>query len=161
MAIGPPTDRMPPLGLPTINTQFGDLFAKWIVEDAPKAKSFEQWQTASFPSNITQGVEPDDDFDRDVLTNYGEYLLGTNPDDPNSRWRPSLTLDATQGVLSFKTVANRAIIVEEAPNAVRGPWLPLLYPANRFTFPSEGGATKTFVFPRGEQKFFRFNVTAP
>jgi uncharacterized repeat protein (TIGR03806 family) len=156
------TYRMPPLGPSSIDSKFEALLSQWILQDAPKAKSFPDWQTANFGSTTASGAGPNDDPDHDGLPNYGEYLLGTNPKDANSHWRATLAAGATAGVLSFPSVANRAIIVESAPDVVNGPWAPLFNPVNRLAFPAQSGVSQSLAVPGDrDRQYFRFKVIAP
>jgi uncharacterized repeat protein (TIGR03806 family) len=155
------TYHMPPLGSASIDAQFEALLSGWIREDVPKAKTFEDWQTANFGSSTAAGAGPDADPDKDGLPNYGEYLLGTNPKDAKSHWRATLAPGATQSVLSFPSVVNRAIIVETSLDVVNGPWAPLPDPANKLAFPAAAKPTSLTVPSDADRKYFRFKVIAP
>lgn len=156
------TYHMPPLGPSSVDTEFENLLSTWITTDLPNAKSFEQWQAAYFGSASAPSAAPDADPDHDGLQNLGEYLLGTNPTDPNSHWRATIADGATQGMLSFPTVQNRAIVVEKTVDVTSGIWNPVIDPANAFRFPATGGNVNTILVPKPNgQEYYRFKVIAP
>jgi hypothetical protein len=83
------------------------------------------WETANGLSN-SSAADASQDSDGDGVTNYTEYLSGTNPRDSQSH----LTVDSDSAAnrihyLRFRTAANRSYSVVYRSSATVGPWLQL------------------------------------
>jgi len=80
----------------------------------------DDWEYRYFgPGNLSQ--TPGNDFDGDGVTNYSEYLEGTNPADRNSL-RPRLIVLATNGVVNVNPVSTNyaygaTVTLAAVPNA--------------------------------------------
>ncbi len=70
----------------------------------------ESWQIAHFGHT---GVDPNDDPDHDGMSNYAEYLAGTDPLDPNSYFaiKSLVILDGGHAEIHWQTVEGRMYTV--------------------------------------------------
>lgn len=94
-----------------------------------------------------------DDPDHDGLSNYQEYIAGTNPNDPNSVLRvTSMNLADGQVHLTWSSVGGKTYTIYSA-NDVDGPYTPIL------TLPSAGnGQTSTNLTGSAFNQFYRVGV---
>jgi hypothetical protein len=60
-----------------------DLLANWSFTDLDGNTLADFWEKQYF-GRI--GMDPNDDYDQDGMSNYAEFKAGTNPTDPNSRF---------------------------------------------------------------------------
>jgi hypothetical protein len=101
----------------------------------------------------TLAYGPNDDPDHDGLSNYQEYIAGTNPNDANSVLRVTeINLANGQANLTWNSVAGKTYTIYSA-NQVDGPYAPIL------TMPSDGdGQTSTNLTGSASNQFYRVGV---
>jgi hypothetical protein len=108
------------------------------------------WET-QFLGTLTYG--PNDDPDHDGLSNYQEYIAGTDPSNANSVLRVT-EINATSGQvnLTWNSVAGKTYTIYSA-NQIDGPYTPVL------TMPSAGdGQTSTNLTGSASSQFYRVGV---
>jgi hypothetical protein len=64
----------------------------------------DEWENQFFPG---QTVNPQADSDGDGSSNLMEYLAGTNPSDPSSKFQPTGTHDGSNYTMPIQTVQGR------------------------------------------------------
>ena len=94
-----------------------------------------------------------DDPDHDGLSNYQEYIAGTNPNDANSVLRVTdINLATGQVNLTWNSVAGKTYTIYSA-DQIGGPYTPVL------TMPSAGdGQTSTNLTGSASNQFYRVGV---
>ena len=155
--------HMPPLTTDKVNAEAVELVGSWIMQDLPTYESYEQWQSRTLSFNVSQLALPYVDPDGDGVTNYAEYLVGTDPMRASDRLK-----------LSIKRLDDRTVIGYSLPPNVGGElqwkdqlsdassWQPLEVPGNRpsfLAFPAE-----SLIEDRDQSRFSRFyrlNVREP
>ena len=83
-----------------------NLFGEWSVPaeysvdavDLEADRLLDAWEMQYF-STLTYG--PNDDPDRDGMTNLAEYLAGTNPNDPNSKLAVKLHVTGPNAMVTW------------------------------------------------------------
>jgi hypothetical protein len=91
----------------------------------------DDWEQYYFGLN---GTNPNDDSDGDGVSNYGEYVTGTNPTDPTDHFGPmTASSDGTTITLTFKPVPLKRYIVEYSTDLTTGGWtqMAILWPLIR------------------------------
>ncbi len=84
----------------------------------------DDWEFQYFNSNT--GANPNDDTDGDGVTNYGEFVAGTNPLDPADRLAPvNVSDDGTTVTLTFRTVPLKRYQAEYTDDLAAGTWAAL------------------------------------
>lgn len=101
----------------------------------------------------TLNYGPSDDPDHDGLSNYQEYIAGTNPNNANSVLRVTeITSAGGQVHLTWNSVAGKTYTIYSA-SQVGGPYTPV------FTMPSAGdGQTSTNLTGSALNQFYRVGV---
>ena len=86
----------------------------------------EEWRSWAFGGKNDEQSADDADPDGDGLTNWQEFVAGTNPLEPSSRLviRPLPRLPSREKgpLLQWETIPGRIYEVWAAPDPVRGPW---------------------------------------
>lgn len=110
----------------------------------------DEWEMLYF-GNLNYG--PTDDPDHDGLSNYQEYLAGTNPNDANSVLRVTdIGAGSGQVSLTWNSVAGKTYTIYGA-SQINGPYSPLL------TVPSAGdGVTSTNLTGSASSQFYRIGT---
>jgi type VI secretion system Hcp family effector len=108
------------------------------------------WEMQYF-GNLGYGAN--DDPDHDGLSNYQEYLAGTNPNDANSVLRVTdIGLGTGQVNLTWTSVAGKTYTIYSA-DKIDGPYTPVL------TVPSAGdGQTSTNLTGSAANQFYKVGV---
>lgn len=79
----------------------------------------DSWETANFGD---LGRDGSGDHDKDGLTDKQEYVLGTNPTNASSAWRPSVGSDESGFHVTFPTVSGRSYTVKYRDSLTAGEW---------------------------------------
>lgn len=95
-------------------------------------ETFEQWSQRIFG----RLVDPNGDEDGDGDTNYEEYVAGTDPKDPRSRFsvRGFRPLPGGGFEMRWEGVSNRTYLVERSFSLISNSWVTVMGPTN-----SQGG----------------------
>lgn len=154
--------HMPPLGTTVLNQSALDLVAAWIQEDLPARKTYADWQFENFPDHNAPEAAPDADFDRDGLSNELEFLLGTSPVDPASRWQMAFDLAGGQLRLSYPRLAGRRFEIQWTDN-VGDPasWQPLDVPENQYFIGTGEDMIEVLLTAEQQHRFFRVAIFEP
>lgn len=100
------------------------------VADADKDGLADTWEIQYF-GNVSAG--PDEDPDKDGMSNSAEYLAGTDPTDPKSYLRMEAGVDSGQMSLTFGAVQNRTYTMQVAEDAGTPQWIPWVHIPARAT----------------------------
>ena len=150
--------QMPPLASHLVDTQAVTLVTAWI-DSLAGWEDYDTWSINRFGA-----VEPrDGDVDLDRFSNYGEYLLQLDGNNPDEYWG----LDGvswSNGVahVVFPAPADVSVQVEwKADAASPGPWRLLESMDNRPHFPANPGM-RTIRDPHSEPaRIYRGRIAAP
>ena len=84
----------------------------------------DDWEQLYFSSTTAASATADDDGDG--MSNYAEFVAGTNPKDPTDRLAPmSVTSDGTTVTLTFRSVSLKRYQLEYATDIVSPTWTSL------------------------------------
>ncbi len=149
--------RMPPLGSSEIDPENIALVTEWIQQALPERKSYAEWRQAEFLSADSPAGAPGSDPDGDGISNMGEFLAGTSPEDGGDFLRPLVSRSAAGVSLDFTIPENRSVRVETSADLLD--WQPWDIPEND-GIPLSGG-THSFSGPAdGAQQFYRLFIRA-
>jgi hypothetical protein len=88
----------------------------------PTIESYADWATRFFGSSGSPNAAANADPDHDGMSNYQEYLAGTNPTNATSVLRIlALSVSQTQTTVGWLSVSNGSYVVESASDP-SGPW---------------------------------------
>ena len=108
--------RMPPVGHSEPDPEGIALISSWI-ESLPQRGSFESWLESKGLSVPGATPNPAEDRDGDGDSDVLEFLAGTEPKEPASRWRPRLEVIGGKTVLKVRVPANTALEIQVADTA--------------------------------------------
>lgn len=147
--------RMPPLATYELDEEAIELLRRWIEEEAPEIRTYEQWSESMF-SQSGPDMAPDADPDLDGSTNYSEFVLGSDPRDASSAFAPQFSRVPHGYQLSFNLPANTSFRVWENTDNLQGEWALLDLPDARLEFPPEPEQYEVFIpsNPDGRRFFF-------
>src|SRR4029078_7796038 len=96
--ISTPVKRMPPAGSTVLDQKAIDLLQAWISQDLPQYELYNAWATRIFTNAPDADSSPDADADGDGLTNYEEYLAGSDPLSAASKFvlQPNISKNGVQ-----------------------------------------------------------------
>jgi hypothetical protein len=96
-----------------------------IVADADGDGIPDAWET-QYGSNPGSAADRNMDSDQDGLTNWEEYIAGTDPNDPASYLRVGLSANPNVATVSFNALAGKTYSILYKDNlSSSGPWLTL------------------------------------
>lgn len=79
------------------------------------------WEQQYF--NSTTAASPTDDTDGDGVSNYGEFVTGTDPSNPNNHFGPrNISFDGSTVTLNFVTVPLKRYFIEYKDDPLSGSW---------------------------------------
>ena len=150
--------QMPPLASVLVDTQAVALVTAWI-QSLAGYQDYNSWAIAELGS-----IQPKDaDFDLDGLTNYGEYLLQLDPDNPNQTWTltPPVTTNG-QVYLNFSQPEGLGVQVEWRSSLTDGQaWQLLENSTNALSFPSSSQLKSIMDQSGDKQRIYRTRLTPP
>jgi hypothetical protein len=98
-----------------------DVSGLFIRTDTDNDGLPNDWEQLYFGS--TTGGNPNDDTDGDGMSNYAEFVSGTNPLDPADRLTPTNAgFDGTTVTLTFRTVPLKRYLLEYTDNLSTPSW---------------------------------------
>jgi glucose/arabinose dehydrogenase/mono/diheme cytochrome c family protein len=148
--------RMPPLATTQLDQQGIQLLQDWINQKLPAYQTYDQWRLEEFGSLVSPDGDPEEDADNDGLSNRGEFLTNTDPNNGANLWNPGLTVGDSW--VSFLNLENRKMLLETSTNLLD--WSVWEVPGNDGLPVS--GASRTFMRnPNDSQRFFKFRIEEP
>jgi hypothetical protein len=107
---------MPPVGNSEPDPEGIALISSWI-ESLPQRGSFKSWLESKGLYVPGATPNPAEDRDGDGDSDLLEFLAGTEPKEPASRWRPRLEVIGGKTVLTVRVPANTALEIQVADTA--------------------------------------------
>jgi hypothetical protein len=150
--------RMPPLATHQLDLGASNLLTAWITIGLTN-QTFADWQVAHFGSTNSPNAAPNADPDGDRINNFLEYLTGTDPQNPNSAWKMTITSSAGQINLSYPRVPNLGVVIDTSSNLVT--WTPWDVPGNQPFFAATTGTTSLYSPNTSTSQFFRARFVLP
>lgn len=154
-------DRMPPIGSTVLDQQAIQLLRDWITQDLPSYESYAAWASRIFPNPSAPESSPQADADEDGVTNYAEYLAGTDPRSKESKLNVATTGQNGQMSMKFTQPAHRAVVIESTASADPQIWQFLQAPGNAITFPAQPSAKTILDLASDPQRFYRLRIIEP
>ncbi len=156
-------DHMPPLATSVLNPEAVNLLSAWITNGLATYQSFTDWQLAFFGSTNLPAAGPNADPDGDGAVNQLEYLVGSNPLQPDDPWKMRVQANGSSVQILFPRLANRAFEVQWTTNLHHAKsWVALDHPDNRPFFSSTNGqAMLGDVTAASSVKFYRVRIFEP
>jgi glucose/arabinose dehydrogenase len=152
--------RMPPLASRMVNMSASNVLAAWIL-NLTNYQAFTNYQIAKFGSTNCPTCTADSDRDGDGVSNYLEYLTGTDPLNSNSFWRISAAQGSNTAQIIYPQLANRGYEVQFITNVTSANWQPLDVPDNRSFF-SPTNRTGVVNDPSCDgERYYRVRVFEP
>lgn len=147
--------RMPPLGSNELDLENIQLLTEWISSELPHRHLYESWQKEYFSSSDSNSAKALD-ADGDGMSNYQEYLLGSNP--IGGTTTSQVTLHKSE--LTFNHNAFRYYSIETSRDLVK--WQRFENPATDYKFKSfDTQETISLPNPINGKIFFRLHVSEP
>lgn len=120
--------QMPPIASHQIDSTAVELVREWITQTTDPGlppTSWTDWFQANFGSQPDGFTQAGEDADKDKTPEYIEYLLETDPNDPESGWKFQTLASPTGVTFNFPAVPDRGFtLVIETSDTPNGPWLP-------------------------------------
>src|SRR5262249_27309821 len=98
--------RMPPLATHLLDSASIQLVETWISQDLTNRLTYDQWRAQVFSGGTGPQTLPDADPDSDRANNYLEFLTRTDPLNPASAWKLSVSPSNDVVNVSYPRVAN-------------------------------------------------------
>jgi mono/diheme cytochrome c family protein len=153
-------DRMPPRGTTRVDAEAAALIEAWILQDLPQHLAYQEWRLQQFGETEQPRSAESGDADGDQASNWHEYLTGTDPQDPASHWRFSVTPEGGAWRIRYDRVARRTFEVQFSTNLID--WR-IVDHLDNGPFSSSGPETVEWVdFPGAQEMgFYRVRVREP
>jgi hypothetical protein len=130
-------------------------FTITVISDSDNDGIPDEWEDR-FGMDKNNPLDRDIDSDGDGVSNYNEFIAGTDPTDPNSYPRiDAIKVNTNNVELKFITVSNRTYTIEYATGFESRPWKKLM------DIPARTNTTQeTFILPfEGNNKTFYRLIT--
>jgi hypothetical protein len=152
--------RMPPLATHQLDLGASNLLTAWITIGLTN-QTFADWQIAHFGSTNDPNPSATADPDGDRANNFLEYLTQTDPQDPNSTWRMTISSTGDQINLSYPRIPNLGVVIETSTNALS--WTSWDVPGNEPSLAATAGTTSLSGprFGSAAAGFFRARFVLP
>ena len=150
---------MPPVGSNEVDSEGAALLSAWIQELATEP-TFAEWLKGHLGNNTPADPDRTTDTDLDGDPDYLEFLTGTHPGRPESRWQPDISLQPSGPLLRWTIPANTATRVE-AIDTLTGTWQPLDVPANVPFFRAEPSEQALALPVDADTRFYRIQLWRP
>lgn len=126
--------QMPPISN-AVDEDGVQLLYDWI-ESLAGYQSFEEWQIAQFGATDAEGAGEAEDPDRDLSTNYIEYLTETDPHESTDFWEgATVEVSGDEVVFHYRRLANLGFVIEvSSALGDESSWEPLDVAENLPTF---------------------------
>jgi hypothetical protein len=150
--------RMPPLATRERDLAAEALLTAWINVELPARQSFPQWQVTHFAGTTSPEAQPTANPDGDAENNELEFLRREDPLVSSPPYRPIVSVNAGEYVVTFEHPANRAVLVETSTDLMQ--WTRWDVPGN-FPFHPATTQQRTLTGPaEGPARFFRLRISA-
>jgi mono/diheme cytochrome c family protein len=151
--------RMPPVGSNEVDDAGAALLTSWI-HSLTNQPTFPEWLQGHLGANTPANPNRTADTDRDGDPDYLEFLTGTDPTRPESRWRPGVSQETTGPTLRWTVPANTTSRVE-AMDTLTGTWEPLDISINEPVFRAEAFEQSLALPTEGTTGFYRIQLWRP
>jgi hypothetical protein len=153
--------HMPPLATTVLDTNDIALVRAWI-SDLAGYESFATWQSRIFGSTNAPTALAEADPDLDGLSNYEEYLLGTDPKEVSAAASIHIQADGNGlAHLIFDRIANRDFEVEATGSLGGERWQSLDTSANRPFYSITNSPAQVVDPTAGTNHFYRLRIYEP
>lgn len=154
--------HMPPISTTVLDTNDIALVRAWI-SDLSGYESFSKWQIRLFGSTNSPAALAEADPDQDGLSNYGEYLLGGDPNQMSNAVTDLRILPAGNDVvrLAFDRIANRNFQVEATEDLGGSLWQALDLPSNRPFYSVSNAPAQVDDSTATTNRFYRLRIYEP
>ncbi|MDB6038759.1 MAG: hypothetical protein JWM99_2600 [Verrucomicrobiales bacterium] len=153
--------HMPPISTTVLDTNDIALVRAWI-SDLAGYESFTKWQTRVFGSTNAPAALAGADPDQDGLSNYGEYLLGSDPNQMSNIGDLRILPTSNDIVrLSFDRIANRSFQVEATEDLGSSLWQALDLPSNRPFYSVTNAPAQVDDATISTNRFYRLRIYEP
>ncbi len=159
--ISTPAERMPPLGSTVLDQKAIALLDAWITQDLPQYEIYAAWAARVFGTHSDGDASPEADVDGDGLTNYEEYLAGSDPLSIASKLALHPKISSGRLGFSWTQPEGRGVLIEKASNLADPYWDAINVPDNYVTFPSKAVTRSVLEVIEGPQKFYRIRFFEP
>jgi glucose/arabinose dehydrogenase len=146
--------RMPPLASSVTDPEGIQLIADWIAAELPAWRSYADWRSVHFGTNLVAG-DPLADPDGDGQNNYNEFLTYGSPTNSDSGWVGGIQRSTTGVEIDYE-LFNRQVKVEGSPDLRQWNLLPVA--GNNGLSLASGTVTRITLPAAGSNTFYRFRV---
>lgn len=159
--ISSPEQRMPPVASTVLDNQAIDLIGAWITKDLPNYQIYSTWAAQVFPKDSAIDPTENADPDGDGLSNYEEFLAGTDPLHPGSRLTVEITPQGEKVRISAVQPPARALIIESSHSLSDPFWEIVDAPDNSVTFPVQSRPRSILDWLSLSEKYYRMRLIEP
>ncbi len=104
-------ERMPPLATTEFDEEAIQLISEWITS-LSDYKGYENWRREQFGSDTSDEGDKNFDADFDSLSNYQEYLIDSNPLNPEVNWEFEYQIEEDSAWFEYDQLPNRSFQIE-------------------------------------------------